>query len=107
MDRVSYLESSEVNSKNLNKIKRGLMKEKNLDRLPKNSEMILRFKDSFSYVKSKPIRTLSGVAPITIVTAPIACPEQAKCIYCPGGPNSAFGNTPKSYVDTAPAIRRA
>lgn len=55
----------------------------------------------------KPIRTTSGVAVIAVMTAPFNCPPSANCIYCPGGPNSAFGNVPKSYTGNAPASRRA
>jgi len=55
----------------------------------------------------KPIRITSGVAVIAVMTAPLACPPQAQCTYCPGGPNSYFGDTPKSYTGNAPASRRA
>mgnify|MGYP001572389682 CR=1 FL=1 len=58
-------------------------------------------------LKTKPNRTLSGVAPVAIMTMPSNCPPQAKCIYCPGGINSQFGNTPKSYTGNEPASMRA
>ncbi len=56
---------------------------------------------------TKPIRTISGVAPLALFTAPLACPPQAQCIFCPGGPGSVFGNVPKSYTGNEPASRRA
>lgn len=46
------------------------------------------------------IRTLSGIAPITVLTKPYACP--GKCIYCP-----SEANMPKSYIDTEPGAMRA
>jgi len=55
---------------------------------------------------TKPVRTISGVAPLAIMTKPISCPH-GKCIYCPGGPNSTFGNVPQSYTGGEPATMRA
>ncbi len=49
----------------------------------------------------KPIRTKSGVTPLTVVTMPYKCPH-GRCIYCPGG-----GDTPNSYTTRSPAIMRA
>ena len=56
---------------------------------------------------TKPIRTSSGVAPLALFAKPLACPPQAQCIFCPGGPGSYFGNVPKSYTGNEPASRRA
>jgi elongator complex protein 3 len=55
---------------------------------------------------TKPVRTISGVAPLAIMTKPISCPH-GKCIYCPGGLNSAFGDVPQSYTGGEPATMRA
>jgi len=41
------------------------------------------------------------------MTKPFRCPEQAKCTFCPGGPGSAYGDTPKSYPGGSPAHLRA
>src|SRR3989344_4937261 len=57
-------------------------------------------------IKIKPQRTLSGVAPVAVMTKPIKCPH-GKCIYCPGGPNSIFGNIPQSYTGKETAALRA
>lgn len=48
----------------------------------------------------RPVRTLSGVAPVTLLTKPFPCP--GKCVYCPTEPNM-----PKSYLSTEPAAMRA
>jgi len=58
-------------------------------------------------LKTKPNRTLSGVSPVAVMTMPSNCPPQAKCIFCPGGINSQFGDTPKSYTGNEPASMRA
>lgn len=58
------------------------------------------------HLVKKPSRTISGVAPIAIMTKPIKCPH-GKCLPCPGGPNSCFGDVPQSYTGKEPATRRA
>jgi elongator complex protein 3 len=95
-----------------NKIKHKIARAHHLPHIPKNAEILSSLtKAQRSPIQhlllSKPVRTISGVAPIAIMTAPIACPPQAKCTYCPGGPSSFFGDVPKSYTGGAPAVRRA
>jgi elongator complex protein 3 len=51
-------------------------------------------------LQMKPIRTSSGVAPVTVLTEPAGCPGH--CIFCP----SADG-MPKSYLPDEPGARRA
>jgi elongator complex protein 3 len=51
-------------------------------------------------LRCKSVRTDSGVAPITLLTKPYACP--GKCVYCP-----TEVRMPKSYVASEPAAARA
>jgi elongator complex protein 3 len=51
-------------------------------------------------LRCKTVRTDSGVAPITLLTKPYACP--GKCVYCP-----TEVRMPKSYVASEPAAARA
>ncbi|PIT93941.1 tRNA uridine(34) 5-carboxymethylaminomethyl modification radical SAM/GNAT enzyme Elp3 [Candidatus Falkowbacteria bacterium CG10_big_fil_rev_8_21_14_0_10_43_11] len=51
-------------------------------------------------LKVRAVRTLSGVAPVTVLTKPYTCPGQ--CIYCPHEPGM-----PKSYLSNEPAAQRA
>lgn len=51
-------------------------------------------------VRMKPIRTLSGVAPVTVLTKPYPCP--GKCIFCPNDVRM-----PKSYLSREPGAQRA
>ncbi|MSR84968.1 tRNA uridine(34) 5-carboxymethylaminomethyl modification radical SAM/GNAT enzyme Elp3, partial [Candidatus Uhrbacteria bacterium] len=51
-------------------------------------------------LRGKKVRTDSGVAPITLLTKPYACP--GKCVYCP-----TEVRMPKSYVASEPAAARA
>lgn len=48
----------------------------------------------------KPIRTLSGVVPVTLLTKPYPCP--GKCIFCP-----TDVRMPKSYLSAEPGAQRA
>ncbi len=61
--------------------------------LKENDEIIRR-------IRMKPIRTQSGVAPVTVLTKPWECPGD--CIYCPNEPNM-----PKSYIESEPGAQRA
>ena len=53
----------------------------------------------------KPTRTLSGVAPVAVMTSPYPCPH-GKCLPCPGGPDHPF-HSPQSYTGEEPAAKRA
>ena len=67
------------------------------------SQKISLYKDMLSI---KPNRIISGVFPLTVMIGSIAC-AHGKCIFCPGGPNSYFGDTPQSYTGNEPASKRA
>ncbi|MEK6903679.1 MAG: tRNA uridine(34) 5-carboxymethylaminomethyl modification radical SAM/GNAT enzyme Elp3 [Nanoarchaeota archaeon] len=67
-------------------------------------ESVKKYKD---LIITKPTRTISGVAPVAIMAKPFNCPTQAQCTFCPGGPGSIYGDTPKSYPGGSPAHRRA
>ncbi len=54
----------------------------------------------FDRLRLKPIRTVSGVAPVAVLTEPWPCPGE--CIFCP----EADGY-PKSYLPDEPGARRA
>jgi len=51
-------------------------------------------------LKKREIRTLSGVAPIAVLTKPYQCPGQ--CVFCP-----SENKMPKSYLANEPAVMRA
>ncbi|MCB9358372.1 tRNA uridine(34) 5-carboxymethylaminomethyl modification radical SAM/GNAT enzyme Elp3 [Candidatus Woesearchaeota archaeon] len=58
------------------------------------------------YVETKPTRTGSGVAIVATMMAPFKCPH-GKCVFCPGGPGSEFGDVPQSYTGNEPSTMRA
>ena len=51
-------------------------------------------------LRGRPVRTISGVAPVAVLTEPYPCPGD--CIFCP---NQA--EAPKSYLDGEPGVLRA
>jgi elongator complex protein 3 len=51
-------------------------------------------------LKTRPIRSLSGIVNISILTKPYPCP--GKCIFCP-----TEKGMPKSYLSGEPAVERA
>ena len=101
--------SGEVKDKaGLQKAKIKLCRELHLPSVPANSETIERldeetFRRMEDIIKRKPVRTLSGVAVVAVMTSPAPCPH-GRCIYCPGGVDN---NSPQSYTGKEPAARRA
>ncbi len=51
-------------------------------------------------LRMKPVRTASGVAPVTVLTKPFPCP--GRCIFCPSDVRM-----PKSYLSDEPGAQRA
>lgn len=72
------------------KIYKKLLQEKKIKR-DEHLELLL---------KKREVRTISGVAPVAVLTKPYPCP--GKCAYCP-----TEKNMPKSYLSNEPAVMRA
>lgn len=64
---------------------------RNLDQKDRALELLLRV---------RPVRSLSGVVNVSVLTKPQQCPGE--CIYCP-----TQEGAPKSYLDNEPAVMRA
>jgi elongator complex protein 3 len=56
--------------------------------------------DLLRRIRMKPVRTLSGVTTVTVLTKPYPCPGE--CIFCP-----TDARMPKSYLPEEPGARRA
>ena len=96
------------NKKELLIAKRIVCRQIGMHNIPKNGEILNHFSQDerekyASLMVSKPIRILSGVNVVAIMTKPYDCPH-GTCIFCPGG--TKF-NTPQSYTGFEPAARRA
>ncbi|MGD9962870.1 MAG: tRNA uridine(34) 5-carboxymethylaminomethyl modification radical SAM/GNAT enzyme Elp3 [Thermoplasmata archaeon] len=90
------------------RLKARLCKKHGLAKVPTNYELLAEVPEELRDIvepllRNKPVRTISGVAPVAVMTSPSDCPH-GRCSYCPGGvPN----NSPQSYTGREPAALRA
>ena len=104
---IEMILSGEITSRDkLQAVKVKLSKEFKLNEVPQNSSILEHVsEDDLEIVRpflvKKPVRTISGVAVVAVMTSPHPCPH-GKCSYCPGGTES-----PQSYTGKEPAARRA
>lgn len=101
----------EISPNKLNSIKINLAKKYKYGKIIKNPQIISYCnnedrEDIIKKLNIKPIRELSGVTVVALFAKPHSCPH-GKCMYCPGGPGSPFGDTPQSYTGNEPAALRA
>jgi elongator complex protein 3 len=101
----------DLDEKKLKAIRNELTK-KNGGILPKNLELVEAYRQLIEAGKLEPnpeilkviqkrkVRTLSGIANITVLTRDLGCPGQ--CIFCP-----TEKGMPKSYLSNEPAMMRA
>ncbi len=90
------------------KAKAALCKKYGLSRVPTNYELLEQVPDDLRatvapLLRNKPVRTISGVAPVAVMTSPFECPH-GRCSYCPGGVSN---DSPQSYTGREPAALRA
>jgi elongator complex protein 3 len=88
------------------KAKRIVAKEYGLGRVPTNLDILKNAPEDIRerirrILVKKPVKTISGVATITIMNPMKACPHGG-CIYCPGGENA-----PKSHTGEEETVKLA
>jgi elongator complex protein 3 len=66
----------------------------------KNDKKLQNKTSLIEILKKRAIRTMSGIAPVAILTKSYPCPGE--CVYCP-----SEKNVPKSYLSNEPAVMRA
>ena len=96
------------NRDELQNLKLKLCKRYGLATVPPNSDVLANVapedvKLLTPFLIKKPMRTMSGVAVVAVMTSPYDCPH-GKCSYCPGGVQNG---SPQSYTGKEPAARRA
>ncbi len=109
-DVISFIEKNKPLKSELNRYKIKLCSKYHIKQMPNDIHIMMnaplkKLPKIKEYLSIKPTRSGSGVTVVAIMTKPLACP--GKCIYCPGGVNSVYGDTPKSYTGKEPAARRA
>jgi len=101
-----------VSKEQLHRLKIELCKTYSLKTIPSNSSILAHIplglseddtKLLISVLRKKPMRTISGVAIVAVMTSPAPCPH-GTCIPCPGGP---LVGSPQSYTGNEPAAMRA
>ena len=98
--------------KELDRLKTQVCSEYSLSSMPRNADILSAASPSerealIDLLRTKPSRTSSGIAVVAVMAKPYPCPKNSPCIYCPGGLNSPFGDTPQSYTGHEPATMRA
>jgi len=93
-------------SRSLEEAKRIAAKFFQLERVPSNIEVLENLPENLrealrKILVKKPVKTISGVTVITVVTPMRSCPHGG-CIYCPGG-----SNAPKSHTGEEDVIKLA
>ncbi len=97
-----------MSGEELSRLKIKLCSKHGVKKIPTDIEILLHAsEEELKEIKlvTKPTRTISGVAPVALMTAPMSCPH-GKCTFCPGGPNSVFGDVPQSYTGKEPSTMR-
>jgi elongator complex protein 3 len=107
---IEWIKENKPDKIKLSKHKKDLCKKYKVKEIPTDITIYLNATSEDAkiirgYLQTKPMRTGSGVAVIATMTKPINCPH-GSCIYCPGGIDSFYGNTPKSYTGKEPSTMR-
>lgn len=101
----------EYTKEQISKLKVRLCKEYSVKKIPTDIQLLLQAPSALARkykkrLQTKPSRSLSGVAPVAIMSKPSKCPH-GKCTMCPGGFDSPWGDKPQSYTGGEPATMRA
>ncbi len=104
---IADITEGRVDRDGLQNFKLKLCRELSMGRVPANSEILEALNDEqrkefAPLLMNKPVRTLSGVAVVAVMTSPHPCPH-GRCAFCPGG---VQGGSPQSYTGKEPAARR-
>ena len=90
------------------KLKLSMCRKYPMEKLPSNADILAHVPEEHMDIlgpilRTKPVRTISGVAIVAVMTSPHECPH-GKCLYCPGGVENG---TAQSYTGKEPAALRA
>jgi elongator complex protein 3 len=107
MDSEIYVEIADeiLAGGGVSKAKARICKRHGLESFPKNADILGGLPEGkrrllLPALLKKPVRTLSGVAVVAVMTSPAPCPH-GRCAYCPTGEDS-----PQSYTGFEPAALR-
>jgi elongator complex protein 3 len=101
---------------NLTRVKSQAARKYKLTGIPKMADILqsIPLKERgklYPFLRTKPVRTASGVAVVAVMSKPHRCPHIALtgnvCVYCPGGPDSDFEYSTQAYTGYEPTSMRA
>lgn len=102
---ITLLVEKKLSKEQLIKEKVKLTEKYKLKKIPRDIDIFLQAtptERSHLSLKTKPVRTLAGVAPVAIMSAPFSCPH-GKCRMCPDYIKEGI---PMSYTGKEPASMR-
>jgi elongator complex protein 3 len=108
---AARFEAGEIAGKDgLNRAKTEIARSMAGGRVPPDSELLEaaggfdpRLRERLTpFLRTKPMRSLSGVAIVAVMTSPAACPH-GRCTFCPGGVEAG---SPQAYTGFEPAAMR-
>ncbi|RMF55198.1 tRNA uridine(34) 5-carboxymethylaminomethyl modification radical SAM/GNAT enzyme Elp3 [Candidatus Woesearchaeota archaeon] len=107
---IGTLKKKKLSKEQISKLKVKLCSKHKLKQPPTDIEVMMQadekdLKILQKQLTTKPTRSVSGVSVVALMTKPIKCPH-GKCVYCPGGPGSVFGDVPMSYTGKEPSTMR-
>eukprot|EP00547_Thalassionema_nitzschioides_P000743 CAMPEP_0194215590 /NCGR_PEP_ID=MMETSP0156-20130528/17499_1 /TAXON_ID=33649 /ORGANISM="Thalassionema nitzschioides, Strain L26-B" /LENGTH=533 /DNA_ID=CAMNT_0038944143 /DNA_START=75 /DNA_END=1673 /DNA_ORIENTATION=+ len=106
----------EGGSLNFTKLKGQVARQYKLTGIPRASDILQAIPMEYRhklhpFLRTKPVRTASGVAVVAVMSKPHRCPHIALtgnvCVYCPGGPDSDFEYSTQAYTGYEPTSMRA
>lgn len=111
-----YDKGKDLSVRAIKKFMSEIAKKIGLSSIPKLVDLVSAVPESYKerllpVLKTKPVRTASGIAVVAVMSKPHRCPHIATtgniCIYCPGGPDSDFEYSTQSYTGYEPTSMRA
>ncbi|MGD9381403.1 MAG: tRNA uridine(34) 5-carboxymethylaminomethyl modification radical SAM/GNAT enzyme Elp3 [Candidatus Thorarchaeota archaeon] len=96
-----------LDRREINRIKSKICGKHSASRVPSNADVLQaaipeELEILQPLMQKRPVRTVSGVAVVAVMTEPHKCPH-GECAYCPGGPDAGV---PQSYTGHEPATMR-
>ncbi|MBI2147116.1 tRNA uridine(34) 5-carboxymethylaminomethyl modification radical SAM/GNAT enzyme Elp3 [Candidatus Woesearchaeota archaeon] len=107
---ISLIKESDLSKEQIAKLKVKLCRKHRFPSIPTDIQVLLHAVPVdlpiLKHLQTKPVRSISGVAPLAIMSRPANCPHGV-CVYCPGGKGSVFGDVPQSYTGKEPSTMRS
>jgi elongator complex protein 3 len=107
---IALLKEKNLDKREISRLKKDICQKRGIHKIPKDMEILMQAKPEDipllrKRLKTKPVRSISGVSPVAVMTEPRKCPH-GTCTFCPGGPKSVYGDVPQSYTGKEPATMR-